>query len=161
LQGNQLPDEDKAIGIAKQTIAGVGLLPNDMATGSAKVSYLKATGSSYANTVSFSEADFLQVDLFRTPVYGKYPILTQKPSKGTIRAIISGSQDRSQQIIALEYSYLPVDYSTVQTYPIITPATAYQLLSTGKGYSANISPDQTDAVIRNIYLAYYDSGTTP
>lgn len=161
LQGTRLPTEDAAIDLAKQTISGAGLLPKDMATGSAKVSYLKSSGSSYANTVSYSESDFLQVDLFRTPIYGKFPVLTSKPTKGTIRAIISGSPDRSQQIVALEYNYLPVDYSAVHTYPLLTPQAAFQLLSNGKGYAANVSEGQTEAVIRNISLAYYDSGSTP
>lgn len=161
LQGTKLPTEDAAIDLAKQTIAGVGLLPKDMATGSAKVSYLKSSGSSYTNTVSYSESDFLQVDLFRTPVFGVFPVLTERPAKGNIRAIISGSSDRSQQIVALEYSYLPVDYATVQTYPLITPQAAFQLLSSGKGYAANTSDGQTDVIIRSAYLAYFDSGSNP
>ncbi len=160
LQSSKLPTEEAAIDLAKQTIAGVGLLPKDMATGSAKVSYLKSSGSSFTNTVSYSESDFLQVDLFRTPIYSKYPVLTDRPTKGTIRAIISGSQDRSQQIVALEYNYLPVDYATVQTYPLITPQAAFTLLANGKGYSANVSDGQTEAVIRSISLAYFDSGST-
>lgn len=161
LQGNKLPNEDTAIDLAKQTIASVGLLPKDMATGSAKVSYLKSSGTSYANTVSFSEADFLQVDLFRTPVYSQYSILTERPNKGTIRAIISGNSDRAQQIVALEYNYLPVDYTTLHTYPLLTPSAAFTLLSQGKGYAANTSQDQQSVIIRNIYLAYYDSGNKP
>jgi hypothetical protein len=161
LQGNRLPDEDQAIAIAKQALGAAGILQKDMATGSAKVTYLKADGNSYTNTVSFSEADFLQVDLFRTPVRGTAPIVTDRPTKGTVRAIISGSNDRAQQVIALEYNYLPVDYNTLHTYPIISPGAAYQLLSQGKGYAASISEDQTDAVVRNVYLAYYDSGSTP
>lgn len=159
LQTNKLPTEDAAIELVKQTIAGVGLLPKDMATGSAKVSYLKSSANSYANTVSFSEADFLQIDLFRSPVYGKYPVLTERPNKGTVRAIISGTQDRAQQMVALEYNYLPVDYTTAHTYPILTPTQAYQILANGNGYSASIAEGQTEVVVRNIYVAYYDSGS--
>ncbi len=161
LQGTRLPTEDAAIDLAKQTISGAGLLPKDMATGSAKVSYLKSSGTSYTNTVSYSESDFLQVDLFRTAVYGKFPVMTERPTKGTIRAIVSGSSDRSQQIVALEYNYLPVDYASVHTYPLITPQAAFQQLSNGKGYAANMSDGLTNATIRNVYLAYYDSGSTP
>ena len=161
LQGNRLPDEDAAINTARQKITEAGLLSKDMATGSAKVSYLKSNSGSYTNTVSFSEADFLQVDLFRTPVFGQFPVLTERPTRGTIRAIISGSQDRSQQIVALDYSYLPVDYTVLQTYPILSPTAAYQMLSQGRGYSASISDGQTEAIIRNVYLAYYDSGNKP
>lgn len=161
LQGNRLPDEDSAINTARSKITEAGLLSKDMATGSAKVSYLKSNGGSYTNTVSFSEADFLQVDLFRSDVFGQFPVLTERPNKGTIRAIISGSQDRSQQIVALDYSYLPVDYTVLHTYPILTPTAAYQMLSQGNGYSASISEGQTEAVIRDVYLAYFDSGNKP
>ncbi|MEP7167199.1 MAG: hypothetical protein ABI758_04440 [Candidatus Woesebacteria bacterium] len=161
LQGNRLPDEDSAINTARNKVSEAGLLAKDMATGSAKVTYLKSNNGSYTNTVSFSEADFLQVDLFRTPVFGQFPILTERPNRGTIRAIISGSQDRSQQIIALDYSYLPVDYTVLYTYPIIPPTAAYQMLSAGNGYSASIAEGQTEAIIRNVYLAYFDSGSKP
>lgn len=158
LQGNRLPTEDQAIGLAKQTLGSAGILPKDMATGSAKVTYLKSDGDSYTNTVSFSEADFLQVDLFRTPVRSQFPILGERPNKGAVRVIMSGNQDRNLQTVAVEYNYLPVDYNTSHTYPIITPNAGYQLLAAGKGYSASISEGQTEAVIRNIYMGYYDSG---
>lgn len=161
LQGAKLPTEDAAIDLAKQTIASVGLLQKDMATGSAKVSYLKSSGSSYTNTVSYSESDFLQVDLFRTPVFGIYPIKTDRPTRGTIRAIVSGSSDRTQQIVTLEYNYLPVDYTSIQTYPLITPQAAFEQLSAGKGYAASVSDGQTSAVIRSVTLAYFDSGNRP
>lgn len=161
LQGNKLPTEDAAIAASKQILANAGLLPKDMATGSAKITYLKGSGTSYLNTVSYSEADFLQVDLFRSPVFGQYIVMTERPNKGTVRAIISGNADRNQQLVALEYSYLPVDYLSFHTYAIITPNQAYTLLSSGKGYTASASENQTVAVIRNIYLAYYDSGNKP
>lgn len=157
LQASKLPNEEQAITQARQILGTAGLLEKDIATSSAKVTYLKASGTSYANTVSLSEADFLQVDIFRYPINGQYQVVSDKPTKGTVRAIISGHPDRSLQLAVLEYNYLPVNYLSFHTYPIITPQQAFALLSAGKGYSA-VSEGVTEAVIRNISLAYYDSG---
>ncbi len=158
LQQNRLPNEDDAISTTRQLLSSVGLLSKDIATGSAKVSYLRADTDGFTNTVSFSESDFLEVNIFRTDINSQFKVLTEKPSQGTIRAVISGNSDRSQQLVSLIYNYLPVDYEVVHTYPIITPSQAFEVLSSGNGYVAALAPDQTDIVIRNIYLAYYDSG---
>lgn len=154
---NRLPTEDSAIGTTRQLLAQAGLLEKDIATSSAKVTYLKASGTSYTNTVSLSEADFLQVDIFRSPIASKYDVVTEKPSKGTVRAIISGHRDRAIQLTAMEYNYLPVNYQSVHTYPIISPQVAFQMLSQGKGYSA-VTEGVTDAIIRSVRMGYYDSG---
>ncbi len=156
LQGSRLPNEDQAIQLTRQTLSSVGLLQKDIATSSAKVTYLKATGSTYTNTVSLSEADFLQVDIFRLPINGQHAVVSDRPSKGIVRAILSGNPNKALQLVTLEYNYLPVNYQTVHTYYIITPQTAYQLLSQGKGYLA-VSEGVSTAVIRNISLGYFDS----
>lgn len=158
LQDKRLPKEDSAIQTTRSILQQVGLLSKDIATGSAKVTYLRATGTSYTTTVSFSEADFLQIDLFRTPVLGVYPVVTTEPTRGTIRAIITPSPDRAQQIAKLEFNYLPVSYENFHTYPIITPSQAYDLLVQGKGGSSVVPEGLTQAVIRTITLSYYDSG---
>lgn len=158
LQNNRLPTEDNAINTTRQILSSAGLLSRDIATGSAKVTYLKASGGSYDKTVSFSEADFLQIDISRTPIRGVIPFVTEEPDRGIIRAIITGKSDTNLQLALMEYNYLPIDYLTTHTYPIITPSQAYDLLSRGGGYIARMPISQTEAVIRDISLAFYDTG---
>lgn len=156
-QENRLPDENGAIDDARQMLSSAGLLSKDIATSSAKVSYLKASGSTYASTVSLSESDFLQVDIFRDNIDTTYPVVTEIPDKGTIRAIVTGKTDRSLQFASVEYNYVPIEYSSYYTYPVIDPQAAYKLLQQGKGFTAAMPQTGTDVVIRSISLGYFDT----
>lgn len=72
--------------------------------------------------------------------------------------IISGSQQRQQQIIAAEYHYFPVDETKFGTYPIITPQAAFEELKKGQAYIATSGQYKNgDSLkIRKVYLAYFD-----
>lgn len=157
LQQKNLPTEDDAINLARSILSSSGLLKPDIATGAAKITYLKAAVNGYAPTVSFSESDFLQVDIFRTPIGGRYDVLTDFPDHGTVRAIVTGRDDPNLRLALMDYNYLPIEYSNFETYPIITPGQAFELLKAGRGYTARMPEGQSDIIIRNIKLAMYDS----
>lgn len=157
LQTKSLPTEDDAISMTRTLLQGAGLMGDDIATGAAKITYLKSSVDGYSPTVSLSESDFLQVDIFRTPILG-FEVVTDVPNQGEIRAIVTGRAEQDLRFALVDYKYLPVDYSTRETYPIISPVQAFEALKAGKGYTAAMpTTNQTDAVIRNIHLAYYDS----
>ena len=157
LQQNNLPTEDVAINDIRSLLSSTGLMQPDIATGAAKITYLKSTASGYTPTVSLSESDFLQVDIFRTPVGGRYNVVMDEPDHGAVRAIISGNSDPSLRYALIDYKYLPVDYTSFETYPIITPQQAFDLLKSGNGYTAQMPESQTSVVIRNIQVGFYDS----
>lgn len=159
LQNNRLPNEDDAISQTRSYLESAQILPPDIATGSAKVSYLKASGGTYESAVSLSEADFLQIDMFRTKIDATYDVVTDKPGHGTIRAIVTGKTDRNNQFASIEYAYFPVTYSAFETYPLLTPTQAFQLLNTGKGFIASPPQGTNVATIRSLSLSYYDSPT--
>ncbi|PWU24164.1 hypothetical protein C5B42_00500 [Candidatus Cerribacteria bacterium 'Amazon FNV 2010 28 9'] len=159
LQTNQLPNEDDAIAMTRTMLQAANLLGQDIATGSAKITYLKAGTSGYTPTVSLSESDFLQVDIFRTQILGTYDVVTDAPTHGAVRAIITGKQDTNLRFAMIDYKYLPVDYTSAFTYSIISPSEAFVDLRAGKGYTAAMSQSGTDVTIRTIRLGYYDSFT--
>jgi hypothetical protein len=159
LQQKDLPTEDDAINITRSVLSSSGLLKEDIATGSAKITYLKSAVNGYTTTVSLSESDFLEVDIFRTQIGGRYDVVTDEPGHGTVRAIVSGKDDPALRFALLDYKYLPIDYDHFETYPIITPAQAFELLKSGRGYTAQMPKGQNDVIIRNIKLALYDSFT--
>ena len=159
LQQRNLPTEDTAISMTRSLLSSAGLMQQDIATGAAKITYLKSTADGYAPTVSLSESDFLQVDIFRVPVAGRYNFVMDEPDHGVIRAIISGNSDANTRFALVEYRYLPIDYVNFETYPIITPTQAFDLLKAGKGYTASMPQGQTSVVIRSIRLGLYDSYT--
>lgn len=150
------PDAFDAANRVKTMIRAAGLLPADVGTASAETIYLKALGGELETAVSFSDADYVQVDLNRTPIDGIYRMFTPGGYTGTIQGIVSGAFGGNDSIVQLNYFYHPVDYSEVHTYPLRSTDTAWRLLQSGEGYIADPG-DTTTAVIRNVYLGYFDS----
>lgn len=159
LQTKNLPTEDEAINQTRSALSSSGILSDDIATSAGKITYLKAAVNGYAPTVSFSESDFLQVDIFRDQIGGKYPVVTDEPGHGTVRAIVTGNGDAALKFALIDYKYLPIDYEHFETYPIISPQQAFDLLKSGKGYTAFMPTNQTDITIRSIRIGMYDSFT--
>lgn len=130
--------------------------PDDM-TGPEKNDFLRLSDGKFVNVLSLSEGDVIKVNFFRKD-YDKLPSLTLSPQQSNLWFIATGSQNKNQQIIAGEYHYFPIDESQYSTYPIKTPATAFEELKAGGGYIANqgLVKDGETLKIRRVYLAYLD-----
>lgn len=149
----------------------VGLL-NEDAVGVERITYLKDDVGKMVNALSLSDADFVQMDLFRKnideidptskskEIKASYPFYRTDPLKGLIRVVVSGSKNQNEKIISLDYSYTTIDYTKNGTYPIKTGEQAWEELSAGGGYVSPTSPKTGEVKIRRIFLGYYDSGTT-
>lgn len=159
LAAKNLPQASAAQIDAKNILRTANLLTPDVATSEARATYLKAAGTDYAPAVSQSEADFVQVDVFRSPILQKFQILRYDPTLGAARLIFSGNSARDKKIVLMNYLHFPIDYEQFETYRLITPAEAWAQLQAGKGYVALVDAGTTDAIIRNVALAYYDSDT--
>jgi hypothetical protein len=87
--------------------------------------------------------------------------MTANPTEANVWALISGASNKSQQIIAAEYHYFPVDETQFSTYPLKTPAEAFDELQTGTPFIADLGTNKDGASlkIRRIYLAYFDPDT--
>lgn len=151
------PTERAAEDIAKSSLDAAGVMDSDIATGAGKITYLKARGSGYEKAPSLSEAEFLQYDLKRAQILNTYPILRADPTKGNARMIISSSGQSTNVILDAEFIRFPIVYDQPETYPLITSSEAWQRLSNGNGYVASFRPGIKKAVVREMYLAYYDS----
>lgn len=157
LSRKTIPSAVNAQQDAKNILRTAGLLSPDIATGEARVTFLKAVGTEYAPAVSQSEADFVRVDVFRVPIMLRYPILRYDPTLGNVRIIFSGSQQKDEKIVGMNYFHNPVEYEGFETYRLTTPADAWAQLQAGRGHVALVDPGTTEAVVRNVSLAYYDS----
>lgn len=155
LVNNTLPTGFEAVQRIKSFLDQAELLPPDTATASGEILPLKSLGGTLDEAVSVSEADFLQVDLTRTPIDTKYRMFTPEGFKGTISGILTGSLQGRDAIVKLDFYHYQVDYTQVHTYPIRTSQSAWQLLQAGEGYIVNPG-EQEQAVIRNVQLGYYD-----
>lgn len=151
---NVLPDQ-QAISLVKSLVANAQPLP-DIATASAKVTYLKSVGTQLEPAASFSDADFSQIDIQRYPVDGIYQAYTPKGKEGIVHAIVTGSFSGRDAVVEMAANARPVDYTQVHTYPLRPLTEAWQVFQAGQGYVAQKGQFET-AVIRDIYLGYYDS----
>ncbi len=158
LTNPNLPTNFEAVAQVKDFLKKVDLLGPDMATSAGEVLYLKSLGDEVGPAVSPSDADFIQVDLNRTPVDGKFRMYTPTGFEGIVSAILTGSLSASgaENIVEIKSGYNLIDYTQVHTYPIRTSQAAWQLLKAGEGYIVNPGESET-ATIREVTLGYYDT----
>lgn len=144
-------------------------LLNEDVIGVEKLTYLKDDVGKMVNALSLSDADFVQMDLFRKnideidpatkskEIVASYPFYRTDPTKGLIRAVITGSKIQGEKIITMEYQYTDIDYAKNGTYPIKTGEEAWTELSTGGGFVSPGGPKSGEVKVRRIFLGYYDS----
>ena len=149
-------------------LSRVGLLNADI-VGVEKATYLKDEGGRLATALSLSDADFVQLDLFRKnmdeidpeskakEIVASYPFYRSNPSRGLIRVIASGSKTLSDKIISLDFSYNKIDYTKNGTYPIKTGEEAWAELEKGGGFVFTGESSLPEVKIRRVFLGYYDA----
>lgn len=150
----RIPTAFDAVEQVKQFLSAGLLLPEDVATASGKVTYLRAVGGELKEAVSVSEAQFIQVDLNRNDLNDKYPIYTADGETGTIHAILASGLG-GNGIAELTRNYWPVDYSEVHTYYLRSVESAWEILKAGEGYVANPGNQET-ATVREVELGYFE-----
>jgi hypothetical protein len=151
---SQIPTAFDAVRQVKSFLDSPDLLPADVSTASGKVTYLRAVGGELQPAVSVSEAQFIQVDLNRADLSGKYPVYTADGETGTIHAILASGL-AGNGIVELIRNYWPVDYTLTHTYYLRSPESAWSILQAGDGYVAKPG-DQDEAVIRDVTLGYFE-----
>jgi hypothetical protein len=156
LQEKFLPNEQQALTEVRNYLNKADILSTDVEAGEHRITYLAAKGKGYRVVPSLSDADFVQVDLFRGEIEKDVPNVTAVENKGIIRLILSGSRTQNERAVQVEYDYFPVDINTVETYPIKTGPQAWEELVSGGGHIVT-SPPEGEVVVRSSYLAYYDS----
>jgi hypothetical protein len=133
------------------------LYPDDLAGGTNEISFLKLSETQLVETTSLSQADAERIDFFRKTI-GDTPVFTPVPDQAPVSIIFSGSANAKKRIIQFAYTFWPIDYQTTATYALKTSDQAWQELQGGSGYIARYPTGTGNiAVIRNVYLAYYDS----
>lgn len=153
---NEVVDQTRGVAVVKSALSAAQLLPEDVATASGESVYLKALGDELTPALSFSDADYLRVDLNRNPIQGQYKGYTVDGNLGAISAILSGSFSGIDSIVRMTYQYQQIDYSYMETYPLRPVKSAWQLLQSGEGYVAK-KGDYDTAVVRTVSLGYYEA----
>lgn len=151
-----LPFTDVAQSEAIGMLQSYNRYPDDFSGGKINAIFLRLMGAQLIPASSLTQADAIRVDFFRKPI-GNTPIVTPNPDQGSIYFIFSGSEVSKKRLLQFNYTYWPIDYQTTATYGLKTSVQAWQELQNGQGYIARYPTNGTNAVIRNVYLAYYDS----
>ncbi len=150
-----LPSDFDAVQQVKSFLQTGGLMPNDLASSSAKIAYLKAIGGVLKPAVSVSDADFVSVSINRYPVSDMYNYFTPDGVTGTIQALLTGGRS-ANSLLSIQLRYFPADYTQPETYPLRTTREAWNILQAGEGYIAQKGTEQR-AVIRSVELGYFES----
>lgn len=158
LLDSELPTKFDAINEVKSFIKKAVDLQQDISTASGTFAFVKSVGSDLLPAVSVTDANFVTVDLNRSPIESRYQLYTDRDGRGVIHALV-GNIKNTEKILQLDYYYYPIDYSVIHSYPLRPVKQAWDLLQGGEGYISHaVSSDQ--ATIREVTLGYYDS-TTP
>lgn len=135
----------------KSVLGQGGSLPSDLSAGPARTKLVKSIGGQLTGADSLSDADFLEVDLYRKLIDDKYSSVTVNGKEGPVHALVAPDGT----ILDLSAKVYPVEYQIVETYPLLTSSVAWQKLSSGDGYVAQKGTQDT-AVVRTINLAYLE-----
>ncbi len=156
LESKELPLKYQAVELVKGFLKTGKLLKPDIATASGEISYLKIIGNDLEPALSVSDADLMQIELYRYPIKSKYRTYTQEGDRGIVHALISGYGSGTDSLVLLRNAYYPVDYLSYETYPLKNVKEAWNLLISGHGYIAKNNSPTDQVVVREVELGYYD-----
>ncbi len=150
-----LPDSVTAVEEVRSYLQSANLLEQDIATVSGDILYLKLSETQLEEAESFSDAQFLQVDLRRSPIDDIYEVFTPGGREGTVHAILTSAFGGQDSIVHMRFQHYPIDYFSSETYPLRSVQKAWQNLQAGNGYVAKAGLSE-EAVIRQVSLGYFD-----
>lgn len=150
--------EKRAETEAKGFLSRISLLSERLINSEDKVTYLKFVPPDLVPAVSFSEADLTQVELFPAPL-DDLPSMTPDPSKSVISFLLKDAGNDEEKFLQVEYHYQPVLKEKFATYPLKTASQAFSELQAGKAYIFPGQANPQKVIIRNIYLAYFETAT--
>lgn len=165
LEGN-LPAESEAAKIATEFLRNLNLYPPDLAGGEKQISYLRFQGGQMLPTLSKSDANLAQVSFRRQGIKDALlgsgasqgsitPAAPPKYNQAQVQVILSTAKEEVRRIVEVNYVFWAVDYQNFATYPIVSGQQAYTELTNNAGVIVS-GGDQNKAIIRRVFLAYYD-----
>jgi hypothetical protein len=152
------PAPEVAASRVQSYLSRAKLLEKDLA-GPVTHEFIKIEQGRFVEALSLSEADLIQVNLFRKSFGDDIPSVTPDPTEANVWFMLSGEGRTGRQTIAAEYHYFPVDENQSATYPLKTAQDAWEELKAAGGYIASLGDNQAGNItVRRVYLAYYDPG---
>lgn len=154
LAGQVATSNDQLLMESRSFLQNLGLLASDLADGPVKYLYYKADASGLSPAASLSEANFVRVDIFRSPK-DELSFASSGGDKSAVSLLFSSSSDRNKRIVEMDYQYSKVLSEDFATYPLKGVETAWAQLQQGQG--AVIQQGNGQEIIRKAWLSYYES----
>src|SRR5690606_27453700 len=102
----------QAVERTKNILSRLSLLPADVKEGEARDPlFFKCENGQLVPAPSLSQAHFIQIDLYRTPI-DEIKVINPRQDKGLISALLALQREDDKQFIRLEYNYFPVERET-------------------------------------------------
>ncbi|MDP2671731.1 MAG: hypothetical protein Q8P13_04735 [bacterium] len=130
-------DELLAAGPRAQTFLGQGFSGfNDFKDGEVKSSYVHISGSERSTVSSPSEANAVEVDVFRKKLESKYSVVSFHPTQSLMRVLVVPDvpNNSSVDILQASFTHWAVDFDNGSTYPLKTSSQAFDELRTNRAY---------------------------
>ena len=153
----QINTKEQPVEDVSNYIRSNGLFDESIAKGKITTELLtyEPSEKTFREASSLSAANTVRVNFFRQDLDG-WKILPPEFSKSYNYALYTPG--KKIQVIELFYTFWPIAFDDFGTYPLISAASAWEELIGGKATVVNFGGNSRDnIVIRNIYLAYYDS----
>ncbi len=157
-QGN-IRSKNQAINDVKAYISSKGLFDSLILNGKITADLLKfdMTTKTFSVASSLSNTDAVRVNFVRNDLDG-LKVLPPKFDKSFTYVLYTASFSDNWKYPEIIYTYWPIDYSNFATYPLRSSTTAWQNLVDGQATIIEMGGNNSNnIIIRNIYLAYYDS----
>ncbi|KKW09796.1 MAG: hypothetical protein UY49_C0038G0005 [Microgenomates group bacterium GW2011_GWC1_49_7] len=151
-----LPLSEAAKIEAMNLLQSYDLYQTDLEEGATIVTFWRLQGEQLVPTSSLSQADAVRVDFFRKPI-ADAKIFTPVPDEAPVSLMLSGSANAKKHMLQFAYTFWPIDYQTSATYALKTSDEAWAELQATKSYIARYPTGGGTAVVRNVYVGYYDS----
>jgi len=119
-----------------------------------RITFVVWTGSGFVPDIAQKRTSFVRVGYLNPSAEGS-PIVTDDPQLTNVYVTLATNLDDKREILEAKYQYFAPDINVSSTYPAISGQQAWDELVKGNGYIASSINEGPKAVIRRIYLAYF------
>jgi hypothetical protein len=130
---------------------------NDLEKGETKTTYVKIAGAERTKVSSPSEANAVEVQIYRAKIDEVYRIVSTDPTKSLINALVV-PENADKQVLQVNFTHWLIDFEQDSTYPLRSTNQAFEDLKKNK---ANVVVGKLDGVdrirITNVELAYLET----
>lgn len=157
----QITSDDIVENEVKTFLQSYAPIDDSLLKGNRTLDYLKFNSAEkqLTGSTSLSNSQAVRLNLFREDIDNLKVVTPNFFQSFNYVMFAPTNNSNLKNILEVVYTFWPIAVNDFATYPLISAAQAYEFLTSGSATVANIgfNSDATFIIIRNIYLAYYDT----